>query len=94
MLYKSAGGVRPPESGGRGRLKFLVDTTGLVVLGGLVAVLLLAAARWFRSGRQDPGTRDETVSTAEIEAAIERLEKRVAALEILLSESRKPEGRP
>ncbi len=93
MTYKRKGG-KPPRKGGRGRLKFMVDTTGLVVLGGLVALLVVAAARWLRSGRGEPGAREEAASTAEIEAAIERLEKRVAALEILLSESRKPEGRP
>ncbi|MEJ5359190.1 MAG: hypothetical protein WHT06_11005 [Desulfobacterales bacterium] len=75
-------------------MKFMVDTTGLVVLGAVVALLLVAAARWFRSARRETGAAQEAASAAEIEAAIERLEKRVAALEILLAESRKKEERP
>lgn len=87
-------GIQSPDPKGEAGLKFMVDTTGLVVLGGLVALFLVAAARWFRSRRREPGAGEEAPSTAEIEAAIERLEKRVAALEILLADSRKKEDRP
>lgn len=71
----------------------MLDTTGFVVLGGLVALVLVAAARWSRR-RREPGGRDDEASAEEIRAAIDRLEKRVEALEILLSEPGERKERP
>ncbi len=67
----------------------MLDTTGFVILGGVVALLLVAAARWSRR-RREPGAREEEPSAEEIRDALDRLEKRVEALEILLSD---PGGR-
>jgi len=92
---KAAGGGEPLAFRMRreGRLRFMLDTTGFVVLGGLVALLLVAAARWSRR-RREPGARDDEASAEEIRAAIDRLEKRVEALEILLSEPGERKERP